>query len=337
MRRFWLFRSDLIPLEYYHKYTRLEDFENNCHDYYLLLPLWLLKNDYFDEVTIWRLTKKPKAPIVFDVNGKKFIQRWVHNFNETFDYPSPEISFWRGGFKVYDQVTKVKPKHFGLKLYLGAGRRQFSQYGGKYDAYLMEDERDFRHDYKCIPFYKTASPRIFFPVQTEKSWDICWPCNWTQIRYKGQEFFIKKISENKPLQKLKIVHCGNRPEVGKKMAKKYGVKNIEFIGSVERPKLNSILNRSRLALNLSNIQDGCPRISTEVLMSGTPLILRDTTRLLKYYRKHTINILDKTIVKEIIRALSNYDYHKKSVLEAIKTDLSFHNTNQKNIKTWQKI
>jgi len=220
MRRFWLFRSNLIPLEYYHQFTDLTTFEAGCHDYYLLLPIWLLRNDYFDEVTIWRLTKKPKDDIVFDVNGKKYIQKWVKNFNQTFDYPPPDYSFWRGGFSEYDRVTSFQPDFFGKKLYLGAGRRQFAQYGGKYDAYLMEDERDFRISYRCAKFYKTASPNIFYPITCGKKWDICWPCNFTQIKYKGQEFFIKMISQNKELQKLKIVHCGNKSKIGQNLAKK---------------------------------------------------------------------------------------------------------------------
>lgn len=342
MRRFWLFRSNLIPLEYYHNYKDLQTFEKNCHDYYMLLPLWLLQHDYFDEVTIWRLTKTDKPPIIFDVNGKKYIQRWVTNFHETFNYTSPDISFWRGGFKEYDQVTKDKPLHFGLKLYLGAGRRQFSQYGGIYDSFLIEDERDFRISYKCIPFYKTASPHIFYPFKKKVDilWDICWPCNFIQLKYKGQEFFIKQIAQNPTLKQLKIVHCGNKPEVGKRIAKENGVKNIEFLGSVDRPKLNRILNSSKFGLNLSNMKDGCPRISTEILMSGTPLILRNSVRLLNEYKKEgmgVINISDKNIIKKIIRGMNNYILYKNQVLSSISNELSFDNTNQKNINRWKKI
>ena len=69
MRNFWVFRSNLKSLEYYHKYTDLTDFINNCHDYYLLYPLWLLKNDLMDTATIWRLTDTPKEDIVFDVGA----------------------------------------------------------------------------------------------------------------------------------------------------------------------------------------------------------------------------------------------------------------------------
>jgi len=338
MRRFWLFRSNLIPLEYYHDFKDLETFEKNCHDYYMLLPLWLLKENYVDEVTIWRLTNKPKEDIIFDVNGKQYIQKWVTDFNKTFDYPSPDISFWRGGFKEYDQVTKIKPKHFGLKLYLGAGRRQYSQFGGKYDVYLMEDKRDFNEKLKCIPFFKTASPHIFYPQDLLINWDICWPCNFTQIKYKGQKLFISEIAKSPYLKSLKIVHCGNKPEVGKQLCKRFGVTNIEFMGSVDRSHLNTVLNVSSFGLNLSNIQDGCPRVSTEVLMSGTPLILKEETRLLDSYKKNgVVMVNEKNLAKKIKAAMQEKEELKRQVKWAIKNTISFDEINKKNINSWKKI
>ena len=71
MRTFMVFRSDITNLEYYHKYKDLTNFINNCHDYYLLFPLWLLKNNYFDQVYIIRLQNKNdnRKDIVFEANG----------------------------------------------------------------------------------------------------------------------------------------------------------------------------------------------------------------------------------------------------------------------------
>jgi len=336
MRRLWNFRSNLRHLEYYHQYKDLKTFKEKCHDYYMLFPLWLLEKEYFDEVITWRLSNKPIKDIAFILNNdKKYIQKWVRNFNETFKYPSPSISFFRGGFAEYDAVTKVKPKHFGKKIYLGAGRRIFSHWQGKYDAYLIEDERDFVKNAKCIPFYKTASPKIFRPLKLKQKWDICWPCNFTQIKYKGQKYFISLISENPSLQSLKIAHCGNKPGMGKELCKRFGVTNIEFLGPIDRPKLNEVLNQSKFGLNLSNLIDGCPRISTEILMSGTPLLLKDTVRLLKYFReKGVVNINEKVIVSQIMTAIKNYKELKQDVLEAIENELSFDNVNRKNIDLW---
>lgn len=337
MRRFWLFRSDLTALEYYHEYKTLPKFKRNCHDYYMLLPIWLLENDYMDEVIIWRLTKTWKKDIIFNVNGKKYIQKWVKNFTQTLKYPSPDISFWRGGFQKYDMMTSLHPEHFGLKLYLGAGRRILPQWGGIYDAFLMEDERDFVEGKKCFPFYKTASPFIFYPFSSEIKWDICWPCNFTQVKFKGQEEFIKMISQRPKLKEYSIVHCGNKPAVGKSMCQRYNVDNIEFIGHVDRPELNRILNSSRFGLNLSNLRDGCPRVSTEILMSGTPLLIKDTVRLLNYFKKGTIEINKSSIVTRLTKGMRNYEQIKNDVLEARKDGFSFDEICQKNIDLWQKI
>lgn len=338
MRRLYLFRSNLKSLEYYHKYHTLEEFLNNCHDYYLLFPLWTLVQNHFDEVIIWRLSDKPLPDIIFDIEGKKFIQKWLTNLSHVLDYPSCDVSFWRGGFREYDIVTRMKPDHFGLKLYLGAGKRTFPQWGGIYDIFLIEDERDFVKGRMCLPFYKTASPYIFKPLSSKLKWDICWPCNFTQINYKGQEFFINLISKNDSLKKLKIVHCGNKPEVGKKLCQKVGIKNIEFTGSVDRIKLNEILNKSKFGLNLSNLQDGCPRISTEIIMSGTPLILRDSVRILNYYKKPGVLVFnDNSLSKGIQNCMFNYDKYKKYILNLIDNELSFENISKKNIEEWKKI
>jgi hypothetical protein len=341
MRRFWLFRSELTSLEYYHEFKDLETFKNNCHDYYLLLPVWLLENDYFDEVTIWRMTTKDKEidDIIFDVNGKKYIQKWVTNFNKVFSYPKPEISFFRGGFQVYDRVTKPKPQHFGLKLYLGAGRRITPQWGGIYDVLLMEDERDFIEGKNCQPFYKTASPYIFHPFpENNIEWDICWPCNFTQIRFKGQAEFIKMMSQRSALREYKIVHCGNKPEVGRQLCKQFKIDNIEFRGPVDRPELNRILNSSKFGLNLSNLLDGCPRVSTEVLMSGTPLLVKDSVRLLSFFKsKGVIEINNANIVSRLVRSVRSYDAIKADTLNAIKDGISFDNVNKKNIDLWKTL
>jgi hypothetical protein len=343
MRTFWLFRSNIRNLEYYHSepFHKLEWFKEACHDFYMLFPLWLLENNYFDEVIIWRLSSNQVEDIVFDINGKKYIQKWVRNFIECIDYQTPEISFFRGGFKEYDEVTSKRPGYFGLKLYLGAGRRTFSQWGGKYDVYLVEDERDVVQDVTILPFYKTASPSVFQKLESDLltlNWDICWPCNFEQIRYKGQEYFLNLIANDSYLKTLKIVHCGNKNEVGKKICQEHNINNIHFAGQVDRPQLNMFLNRSKFGLNLSNLQDGCPRVSTEILMSGTPLIVSEETRLLKYYKQQGVmEVNQKNIVNRIKFAMDNYEILKDQVSYVIKNELSFDNICKKNIELWQKI
>jgi len=334
MRTIWLFRSNILELEYYHKYKDLETFENNSHDFYLLMLIWFLRNDYFDEAIVWRLSKKKLSDIVFDVSGKKFIQRWVTNFKETYKYDRPVISFWRGGFQEYSEVVRTRPKFFGKKLYLGAGKRIYPQYGDKYDIVLLEDERDFR-DSTQLPFYKTANPNVFKPFSKIRKYDLCWPCNFFQIRHKGQEFFISSISKSNFLRKLKIVHAGNKSDVGRKLCRKYNVNNIEFVGWLERPKLNELFNESKFGIVTSNLVDGCPRISTEILMSGTPLLIRDQTRILYYYKQSgVVEFNDRNIEKKVKESISNYEGLSREVLSIIDSKLSVSTICRKNLDRW---
>jgi len=337
MKTMWLFRSNLKSLEYYHEFKTLEEFEKKCHDFYLLMCLWYLKNNYVDQVIIWRLSKNPPIPITFDIQGKKFHQFWVHNFEQTTKYPSPDISFWRGGFQEYDRVTKQHPKHFGKKIYLGAGKRRVPQWGGKYNLLLMEDERDFVKGKNCAPFYKTASPEIFKSNLEKPEYDICWPCNFKQITQKGQEDFIRAISKSKELKNLKIVHCGNAQKTGIALCNIYRVKNIEFLGSLKRPELNRVLNKSKTGIVMSNHMDGCPRVLTEIVMSGTPLLVRNITHFLSEYKNPELGVIefnDENISDKIIEGVNNWLKYKSRVIKATQNEFSFEKTCKKNFEVW---
>ena len=110
------------------------------------------------------------------------------------------------------------------------------------------------------------------------------------------------------------------------------------MGPVDRPILNKILNQSKFGLNVSNLKDGCPRISTEILMSGTPLILRDTVRLLKSYRKKgVLNVNQENMEFQILSNISFFKKHREVVFDVINHELSFDNVNKKNIDFWKTI
>ena len=339
MKRIWLFRSNLRPLEYYHKFKTLEEFKKKCHDFYLLQLIWFLENDICDEAIVWRLKPKKTTPAIeFDVNGKPFTQRFVNDFSDCLIHPKPTVSFWRGGFQEYDCITS-HPSNLGLKLYCGTGQRVIPQYGGVYDKILMEDKRDiekYRDKHECIPFYKTASPEIFHPVKAKLKYDICWPANFTQDSYNGQKFFIKKVSESKYLKSLKIVHVGNKPALGKKMCKQFGVTNIEFLGWVDRPMFNQILNESKFGLCMSNRKDGCPRVITEILASGTPLLLREISRLLDFYKEKGVVVFnDDNLEFRIKYSMQYYQYIREEAIENLE-NISMKSICEKNMVVWNK-
>lgn len=345
MKAFWLFRTNLRQLEYYHQYTKLEEFKLKCHDFYLLQGIWFLENDIFDEVVIWRLTPlwaaaASQKEIIFEVNGKKFIQRFVDKFEDCFNcVPKPEVTFFRGGFPEYGKLTRMQPGYFGLSLYCGTGQRVFPQHAGIYNKILVEDDRDEGEN--TIPFYKTANQQIFKPLIVSQKYDICWPCNFSQVSYKGQEFFIKEVGKSTYLKGLKILHIGNKPEIGRRLCKKYGVINIEFAGYVSRPDLNLLLNQGKLGLVTSNQNDGCPRIITEILCAGIPLVVRDETRLLGYYtvddfedQKHVWYLGYPSDIDRFITTAINYwlDYKKSACKDLDR--LSMDNICNRNLAHW---
>lgn len=335
MRRFYLFRTDLKNLESYHSITNLETFKKECWDFYLLMGLNFLENNYFDEVIIWRLFDTDKKDIVFDINGKKFIQKWVKDFRDVFKYSPCDVSFFRGGFPEYCQITNSNEKFFGLKLYLSAGKRLRPQYGGIYDKILIEDEKD-GSDNNCIPFYKTTNPNIFKPLNLKKDYDLCIISNFTQLKYKGTDIIISQIPRFPFYQNLKICHVGNNPEVGKTLCKKYEVKNIDFLGKKTRFEVNEILNRSKFGIVASNREDGCPRVITETLCSGTPLFLKTETRLLNYYKSYGVVPFDNQ--GNLFRAMTiGYDKYNeiKESLQKNLDRLSINKICKMNIDLWR--
>ena len=334
MKRLYIFRTNLTNLESYHSITNIDQFKKECWDFYLLQSLWFLENDYFDEVIIWRLTNSNHPDIIFEINGKKFIQRWVNNLNEVFKYTKPDISLWRGGFKEYDEISKKNPKFFGLKLYLAAGKRLTPQYSGIYDRILVEDDLDKIQIKNSIPFYKTTNPNIFKPLNLDKKYDLCIISNFSQLRYKGTDLIIDEISKNPFLQKLEICHIGNKSEIGISLSKQKNVKNIEFLGSLDRFKINEILNQSKFGIVNSNRIDGNPRVITEILTSGTPLFINSKTRLLNYYKKFgVIEFNDINFIKKIMYGFENYDKTKKDLIDRLNR-FDINNICKLNIESW---
>lgn len=346
MKSIFLFRSNLRILEDYYKArcVTINEFEKECSDFWILQLIEFLKQDEFDEAIVWRL--KPKNPYLdsgfsFMINNKmkilrqKFVDKFEDIFNPIYNNEYPLISFFRGGFPEYDKLVNAHGNKLGMKLYCGTGKRVYPQYGGIYDKILIEDDSDYKPNSNCIYFYKTASPNHFFLKDTEPIYDICFISNWTQKSYKGQEFFIKKVSKSDYLKSLNIIHLGNNPEVGEHLCEQYNVTNITFAGHKSKSFLNAIINKSKFGLVCSNQNDGCPRVITEILSCGTPLLLRSSTRLLNYYKSNgIIEFRDNEIENTFKLAFESYDHLKQKAIFGI-DNLSLKNICKKNIEMWK--
>lgn len=346
MKTLYLFRSNLRHLEYYHKYDNLKEFEKNCHDFYLLFPLELLKMGKFDKAIIWRLINKPKDDIVFKFKndlGKKvlFVQKFCYkSFNEAFALPRPDVTIFRGGFKEYDDVVNHISGFFGKTFYLGASRRLLPSYGGMYDVILYESELDLPKKInpmiKFKRFFKTANPKIFYPINKTPEFDMVWPWKYTSDQRKGEKFFLSAIRNHPGLQKLKVYHCGNEVKKVKKLFNSYGVNNIVCDDIKHYHDMNEVINNGICGLLTSGKEDGCPRLSTEILSCGVPLLIRNKTRILNYYDGHG-NI--KYVDANDLYAKFNFIKENRNVIvenmkKRLSNDLSIREICLMNIKEW---
>ena len=341
MKIFCLFRSDLKIEEDYHSIKNLEVFKKECWDFYLLMCINLLENNVYDKVIVWRLLDTKKEDITFNINGKFFIQRWIQDPNEIFDFSEKiDTSFFRGGFKFYDELTKKNPDFFGKKLYLGSSKRVTPQYGGVYDKILVESDMDRILNVGSIPFYKTANPNIFKPlIDKQIHFDVCWIANFAQLRHKGHEYFIQQIEKSDNLRRLKIVHIGNNPDIGRHLCKENNVFNISFFGPKTRPEINEVLNMSKCGIVTSNEQDGCPRVITEILCSGTPILVRNKTRLLGYYSQdpRVCNIFpDEALDNCLVSTMYNWPAYKKWTIKNLE-NLTMVKICKLNVSLWESV
>jgi len=333
MKTMWLFRSNLRITEYYHEFKDINVFKKNCHDFYLLQGIWYLENTELTKFVVWRLKPKDKhqPDIVMKVNGKPFKQLFVDSFDEVLKYNAPDIAFFRGGFPEYDKLVSENPDFFKTTLYLGASKRVTPKYGGKYTYILVENDNELKIP-SSIPFYKTANPLIFNKTDYRKVFDIVWICNNSQMRMKGQEYFIKQIAKSKFLQGLKILHIGNEPEKLEKLIKKYGVNNILISGYKSRPHINIFLNSGKIGLLTSDEGDGCPRLITEILCTSTILVSRKRTRMLSYYSKNCFQYEDDKLEDTLKYVIYNYDKISKENMK--KNNYEMKEICEKNLSLW---
>jgi len=352
MKIFYLFRSNLRHPEYYHKYKTLSEFEYNCHDFYLLFPLELLKMGKYDKVIIWRLTDIPRDDIVFKFKneiGTKgiFIQKFcTRSFDEAFSLPRPDVSVFRGGFQEYDSVINKIPGFFGKTFYLGASRRLTPQYGGEYDIILYESELDLsstesKSKFIFKRFFKTTNPKIFYHDDNIKpEFDIIWPWKYTSDHRKGEHFFLESIKKHSGLhglRQLKIYHCGNEPKKAKKLFDSYGVSNIICDDIKHYHDMSDIINNGICGLLTSDKEDGCPRLSTEILSCCVPLLIRNKTRLLDYYNGFgRFNYIDgNDLYNKFMFIKENRSEIVDRLKIRVRKDLSLREICNMNVKEWE--
>lgn len=238
-----------------------------CDDMWSLLIFTMTGIEDQTELWYWGGTREKKF-------SNNFTERWVPSFETHKNKFIPDVIFCRGGFQEYHCVLKRFPG--AIKIYYGAGRRFLPQPGfSDYDIILQDSPEQVEVCKKKFPnalttlFIKPAADNIFYPIECEKEYDVCFPANGAQ-NFKGHEFVYSTVPEN-----TKLLNLGNNP------------RNFKYSGNVTsyrvlRQDMAKNIVKCKVGIVAANSSiDSCPRVIPELLACGLPIVVLEGTRFWK--------------------------------------------------------
>ena len=287
--------TDRDPSETYYK--SLAD----CDDIYTLILAKMVENtDYKAQIWYWGGKRiKQYNNNVKEVRVSSFSRETIHFM--------PDIIIARGGFAEYDVVMERYPHAF--KIYYGAHAERFYPEGFcDYNVILVDSpeqkqicEQMFPNIH-CEYLLKPAADNIIYAIEgNTKEYDICFPANGKQMKFKGHEFVyitspsqFKILNLGNPCKLHKPPHITQKRVLRKNIAKEYA-----------KCKVGIICCNKGL--------DSCPRVLPEMLACNIPVICTDTFYFWKekYINRYTGVICKKEKLWETVKdVLANMDKFK---------------------------
>lgn len=236
-------------------------------DMWTQLFFTMLDNDDSGELWYWHGIREKRF-------ANNFIERWVPLFKTYSTGFRPDVIFCRGGFREYHPVLKRFPK--AIKIYYGAGARFLPQDGFfDYDIILQDSPEQVKICKEKFPnalttlFIKPAPDNIFYPIECEKEYDVCFPANAAQA-FKGHKFVYRTVPKN-----IKLLNLGNNPDRFKRPSNvtSYRVLRTEMQKYISKCKVGMVV--------VSSKTDSCPRVISEMLACGIPIVVLDGVRFWK--------------------------------------------------------
>ncbi len=242
-------------------FDRIEDVD----DTWTQLVFFMTHADDEAELWYWGGLREKKF-------AKNFTERWIPSFATYNNSFCPDVIFCRGGFPQYHHVLKRFP--FAIKIYYGAGSRFLPQSGFKdYDIILQDSPKQVELSKQAFPnalstlYIKPAPDNLFYPMETEKEYDVCFPADGRPVR-KGHDFVYPTLPK-----KYKVLNLGfpsNR------------VKKPDNVTSyrVLKPEMPKHMQKCKVGIIASTIQgkmsgDSCPRTIPELLACDIPIVVLD--------------------------------------------------------------
>ena len=302
-----LFIRGRLPLDF--RPDRLEyDQIDQCEDMWAVLAERLSRHFNKTQLWYWGSGEKAKVKKVTD----KFTEVWMNE--KSLPEFKPDIIIARGGFNENWGICKKFPD--AKKVYYGAGVRYKPQ-KGNWDLILVDSAKQQKKIPGSKLFVKPAADNLFYPMDVEKKYDVCFMANATQMDIKRH-----KLAFNS-LRNFKVLHLGLSNDKIK------GYKNVTVGGWHRRRKLPKLISQCRVGLICSTDYDSCPRVLTEYLACGIPVV---ATRNMNFWHEKYVNpdtgILcgDDDIAKSIRKVLDGsylnvYNYYKNNLSVDISTDM----------------
>jgi len=236
-------------------FNNIED----CDDVWTQLLYTIVGKNNNGSVIYWGGNRNHKFKNNFYEIRVKCLNDYKTNVN-------PDVIFARGGFSEYHSFLSRYKKSF--KIYYGAGKRFLPQKGFyDYNLILVDSKEQLLYAKQKFPnipselLIKPAPDNIMFYNNSNKIFDICFPANGSQHKFKGHKFVFNSIPSE-----YKVLNLGNnsglvRPE------------NIT-IKRVLRKNIAQEYNKCKIGIVCcENNIDSCPRVIPEMLSCGLPIVV----------------------------------------------------------------
>lgn len=237
--------------------------------------------------------------------NEKFIEVWRKNFryykHNSLDIKA-DVIIERGGFEEYKYVMK---HHKAFKVYYGAGKRYMPE-RGRYNLILVDSEWQKNNVKLVYPkanvevFFKPSVDNIFKPDDSEKIYDICYVASIPEDKRKRVKWIYKTCP-----REYKVLQLGFDPKKLKKP------KNFT-IERLDRSIMSDYINKCKIGIVPYTKDDSNPRIISEFIACGVPILVMDTVQFWKdkYVNRITGAVASKDKFWRKADKLIAYSNHK---------------------------
>jgi len=249
--------------------------------------------------TIWKMGKA--ARIRYDDTLEEIWSPTIEKAN----LRKPNLIFNRGGYSDYSPFLDKYPKTF--KIYYGAGMRYVPSSRAGYNIVYVDSLKQVAKVKDKIPkcrvelLHKPTIASIFKPVFVPKIYDAVWMAS-SGNDAKGYSWLTSKLPFDS-----KILRIGT-PDNWFKGATHL---NVDFTGKIERKEIPEWACKAKIGIVCDDGKyDSGPRILSEYLAMGIPILVRDTVRtdLNFFCNEQTGRICnDKNFVQVFKDMVSNFE------------------------------